>query len=151
VRYLDKLSQILVNRDLQLLIKNPKCTSSLLYEVLSSLVFQDNKAHDQQQAQLLHLLITNQRLDQIEDILTQLNEYFAHANGILSVHVYTATKLDQQQRKSLQLGLANRQGAQVELTSDINTNLIAGICIKANSTIEDYSYLAKIKRLQKLF
>jgi len=98
-------------------------------------------------ANLVNLLVQNDRLDALADIQQQYVELVAKANALVNAQVITAKALTDDQKSSLAAALETRLGMKVELEETVDTDLVGGAIIKAGDLVIDGSAKGRIEKM----
>lgn len=98
-------------------------------------------------ANLVRLLSDNGRLAALPEIATLYEERRVAGQGVRQVLVRSAFPVDAEQEQVLAASLARRFGAQVELTVELDPDLIGGVEIRAGDLVIDDSVRGKLKQL----
>lgn len=97
----------------------------------------------------LAVIAHNNRLDQLENIITEFNRIVAHHNGEVSASVTTARKLTKAQLDALKKKLESMVNSDVTVDSDINDALLGGIVVKIGSRMIDSSLATRLANLEE--
>jgi len=97
----------------------------------------------------LAVIAHNNRLDQLENIITEFNRIVAHHNGEVSASVTTARKLTKAQLDALKKKLESMVNSDVTVDSDINDALLGGIVVKIGSRMIDSSLMTRLANLEE--
>ncbi len=97
----------------------------------------------------LAVIAHNNRLDQLENIITEFNRIVAHHNGEVSASVTTARKLTKVQLDALKKKLESMVGSDVTVDSDINDALLGGVVVKIGSRMIDSSLMTRLANLEE--
>lgn len=97
----------------------------------------------------LAVIAHNNRLDQLENIITEFNRIVAHHNGEVSASVTTARKLTKVQLDALKKKLESMVGSDVTVDSDINDALLGGVVVKIGSRMIDSSLATRLANLEE--
>jgi F-type H+-transporting ATPase subunit delta len=93
------------------------------------------------------VLADNGRLPLINHIVMQFEQLRAAAENVLQVNVLTAMALSEEQQAQLQKSLAKRFGADIELATQIDETLLAGVIVRAGDQVIDASARGRLQRL----
>jgi len=96
---------------------------------------------------LVRLLAENGRLVALPEIVALYEERRVASAGVREVLVRSAFPIEAAQEQSLAQTLARRFGAQVELTVELDPDLIGGVEIRAGDLVIDDSVRGKLKQL----
>ena len=98
-------------------------------------------------ANLVTLLVQNDRLGALSDIEQQFGELVAKAQASVNAEVITAMALTEDQKSSLSSALEARLGLKVTLEETIDTGLVGGAIVKAGDLVIDGSARGRIEKL----
>ncbi len=96
----------------------------------------------------LGLLLEKDRLrflSQIEQTYRQLADDLA---GVQRARVVSATELDDKQRQAIKAGLEKQTGKSIELTVEVDAELIGGIQVEIGGRLFDASLKTQLKRIE---
>ena len=96
---------------------------------------------------LVRLLAENGRLVALPEIVTLYEERRVASTGVREVLVRSAFPVDAAQEQALAQSLARRFGAQVQLTVELDPDLIGGVEVRAGDLVIDDSVRGKLKQL----
>lgn len=135
------------NSDLQNAFSNPAIAHLTKEKVLESLL--EKAKPTKTTANFLRVLLRNSRLTE----LGQINEKFASVleerSGVLSAEITSARQLSDAEKADLQASLAKLTGKQVNLTFNINEELIGGVVTRIGSTVYDGSVKTQLENLKE--
>jgi len=98
-------------------------------------------------ANLVNLLVQNDRLSALADIQQQFGDLVAKAKASVNAEVITAMALTEDQKSSLAMALEERLGLKVQLEETVDANLVGGAVIKAGDLVIDGSAKGRIEKL----
>lgn len=98
-------------------------------------------------ANLVKLLVQNDRLDSLSDIEQQFGELVAKAQASVNAEVITAMALTEDQKSSLTSALEARLGLKVAIEETIDAGLVGGAIVKAGDLVIDGSARGRIEKL----
>ncbi len=140
-----KLLAALVNEpSLSALIGHPRITSAALAELVNDVA---GNAFGESMRDFVKVLADNGRLPLINDIVALFEQLRAEAENILRVDVTTAMELSEAMQERLKHSLAERFGADVELTARLDATLLAGVIVRAGDQVIDASARGRLQRL----
>lgn len=96
-----------------------------------------------------HLLLDRRREDQLTGIYEQFVRMADQARGRVKVHVETAVSMSEPELKDLGEKLGAACGKQLDVTSSVNADLIAGARFKVGDRVIDASVKGQLDRLQQ--
>jgi F-type H+-transporting ATPase subunit delta len=97
----------------------------------------------------IHLLIKNKRELMLYDIARRFIELYELHKGIKHAHITSAVDMDEQAKNNLQKKLNALYQADVQITSEINTDLIGGFILRVGDRQYDASLASGLKRMRK--
>lgn len=95
----------------------------------------------------LDVLMHYRRLPLLPEIFTQFEILRRASEHRLKVHVTSAIELDADQREKLAARLKQRFGAEVDMETDVNTELIGGLVVRAGDRVIDASLRGRLEQL----
>ncbi len=139
------LSEVLKDGKVKAIIASPKVTDKnsldFLLEFLPSC---DNLFKN-----FLITLIENKKIYFIDQISYLFNDMILNEKNITVAEVETAYTLDSDQKAKLSKMLETQFKKQIKIKEEINKNLLAGIKIKVNNQVIDYSIKNKINSMRE--
>jgi F-type H+-transporting ATPase subunit delta len=99
----------------------------------------------------LEVITRNNREGIITEIAEQIVVLYQEHKNILPIKLTTAVELDDKTKQSILDLLEKRSGSTIELSEEIDENLIGGFVLSLEDRQYDASVLRKIKNLQKEF
>ncbi len=93
------------------------------------------------------LLAENYRLQALPQILTAFEANYAQHCQQDKAFVSSACELSDAQKQSIQQALQKRYGKKITLVCQVDTSLIAGVCIQVGDQVIDSSVKTKLQRL----
>lgn len=100
---------------------------------------------------LLKILIEKQQLPLLPRISTLYQKLCAKHEQILIVRVVCATELEEQQKQALKASLETRLKSQLQMSYEIDANLISGMKIYFDDQVIDLSISGQLQRLRRNF
>lgn len=98
-------------------------------------------------ANLIMTMAENERLDIIDDVLTQFETLKTEEEGAVDAVIESAQDVTDEQLKKITKGLEKRLGKKVHITTEVNPDLIGGAIIRAGDLVIDGSVSGKIQRM----
>ncbi len=141
---LEHLAAISNDADFGALVSDPRVADSKVTELLTDLT---KGSLPDGGANLVNLLVQNDRLDSLNDINALYVDLVAKANALVNAEVLTAMPLTDDQKSSLAAALEKRLGLKVELQETVDAELIGGAVIKAGDLVIDGSAKGRIEKL----
>ena len=141
---LDLLAAVASNQTMVELLKNPAFTADqqvkLLLDVCGEKLNPDG-------ANLVKLLVNNDRVNALAEIAAVYAEKRAEAESIIEADMITATPIDESQREAFSSALQSRLGRRVKLNFEVDEDLIGGAVIRAGDWVVDGSVKAQLEQL----
>lgn len=129
------------------LLSNP----TLNPEVLSDFfIMVASGALDEPGKNLLRTLAEKRRLKLLPDIKVLYEVFREEAEKILPVTCITAIPLSDEQKKGFIEVLSKRFGRTIELSCEVDPNLVGGFFLKAGDTVIDGSVRGQLKQLKEI-
>lgn len=136
------------SRELVVFLRSPIIKTEDKQQVLSK-VFDDHISKETKS--LLMLLSEKNRENLLGDICKGFINLYNQHKGIIQVGVTTAYELNDSQRKKLQKALVSSTGKKVEMTINLDEEIMGGIIVRIDDTVIDGSVKYKIRKLKKQF
>ena len=133
------------NRDLAVFFFSPYFSTPEKKEGLSKTV----EGADPTLINFLELLIEKHRMPAIFRIRRYFDQLWEQENKVLPVQISTATKLDDAIVKQIGDRIAQDTGQRIELTSDVNPDILGGIVLRVGNSILDASIRNRLDNLRK--
>jgi len=99
---------------------------------------------------LFDLLGKRSRLSLLPLIATNVESLYNDANGIADVVLTTATTLDLDQEKAVQMAMELKTGKKIRIQSKVDASLIGGITVQMGDTMFDGSVRHSLEKLDML-
>ena len=96
---------------------------------------------------LIKVLAENKRLQVLPEISALFNQFKADFDKEIDVDVTSAVKLNKKQQADISAALEKRLTRKVKLNCSVDSELLAGVLIKAGDTVIDGSVKSKLNRL----
>lgn len=133
------------NRDLAIFFFSPYFSTPEKKEGLAKAV----EAADQTLINFLELLIEKHRMPAIFRIRRYFDQLWERENKVLPVQISTATSLDDAIVKQIGDRIAKDTGQRIELTADVNPDILGGIVLRVGNSILDASIRNRLDNLRK--
>ncbi len=133
------------NRDLAVFFFSPYFSTQEKKEGLTKLL--DDA--DPTLINFLELLIEKHRMPAIFRIRRYYDGLWEKENKVLPVQISTATKLDDAIVKRIGDGIAKDTGQRIELTTDVDPDILGGIVLRVGNSILDASIRNRLENLRK--
>jgi F-type H+-transporting ATPase subunit delta len=95
------------------------------------------------------VLIQHNRLDVLDDVLSEYRKEVNRRLGISEVQVTTARPLDANERQGIEQKVAAMTGTQVQATYHEDKSLLGGVVVRVGSTVYDGSVKGRLDRLKE--
>ena len=95
------------------------------------------------------VLIQHNRLDVLDDVLSEYRKEVNRRLGISEVRVTTARPLDANERQGIEQKVAAMTGTQVQATYHEDKSLLGGVVVRVGSTVYDGSVKGRLDRLKE--
>lgn len=141
---LEQLSAISQDDDFNALVQDPRVDDQKTAELMIDLA---KDALPEGGANLVNLLVQNDRLAALTDVQQQYGDLVAKAQASVNAEVITAMALTDDQKSSLAAALEKRLGLKVQLEETVDANLVGGAVIKAGDLVIDGSAKGRIEKL----
>jgi F-type H+-transporting ATPase subunit delta len=132
---------------LQELLSNPTIPTDEKERAVSDLIVRSKVR--QTTANLLRLLLKNQRLGELAEINGRFAEILDERAGLVSAEVVSARPVPESMKKTIQKDLRKITGREVKIDFTIDENLIGGTITKIGSTVYDGSIKNQLFELEK--
>jgi len=102
---------------------------------------------DEKGANFIKLLAANGRLLALPEIEVLFNHLRSEFEKTITAQVTSATELNEQQITQLKQKLAGKLGRQVEISVDVDAEILGGLIIQAEDLVIDGSVRGKLTKL----
>jgi F-type H+-transporting ATPase subunit delta len=133
------------SRDLQVFFFSPYFTSQEKKDGIARVI----EGGDERFVRFLELLAEKHRMPVIFRIRRTFEEMWATENRLLEASVTSAVELDDQVVKQIGGRIEEQTGQRVELTSQVDPDVLGGLVIRVGNTILDASVRNRLERLRK--
>jgi len=133
------------NRDLQVFFFSPYFSTPEKKDGLKKAV----TGADETLVNFLELLIEKHRMPAIFRIRRYYDRLWEQENKILPVQISTATSLDDSIIKKIGDEIGQATGQKIELTTDVNPDILGGIVLRVGNSILDASIRNRLDNLRK--
>jgi F-type H+-transporting ATPase subunit delta len=140
--FADALSE---SRDLQVFLFSPYFSSQEKTEGISRVV----EGADERFVRFLQLLAEKHRMPVIFRIRQAFDQMWADANRLLEASVTSAVELDEKIVEQIGEQIEKQTGRRVELTSNVDPDVLGGLVIQVGNTIMDATIRSRLERLRK--
>jgi F-type H+-transporting ATPase subunit delta len=97
----------------------------------------------------LELLVEKHRMPAIHRIRREYDTLWEKENKLLPVQVTSAVALDESTLKGIGESVGQQTGRKVELTSEVDPNVLGGIVLRVGNSILDASIRNRLEQLRK--
>lgn len=126
------------------LLDNPRVSSSSLFELFEKVL---GAMMDAERKNFLLLLAQNKRLMVLPEISDTFNAYYAALEKMSKVRVITAVEAEEDFKQKLAQALTKRIQREVNLTCEVNPDILGGAVIHIGDRVIDGSIRGKLTRL----
>ncbi len=138
------LAIIASNEEMQGVLANPAYSSEKIIDIFSAVM---GKNLTNEGKNLLTVMAENKRLLSVPKVSTVFEELKRIEEGRFRATVISAVEVTAEQKKILSVALNAKFNAQVEISYEKDSSLIAGIKIKVGDWVVDGSALSQINKL----
>jgi F-type H+-transporting ATPase subunit delta len=131
--------------DLQVFFFSPSLTPEEKKEGLRRAV----EGADETFLNFLHLLLDKHRMPAIFRIRRRYDELWERENRLLPVRVTSAIELDEGTVRQIGDAISRQTGQQIELTSEVDPDILGGIVLRVGNSILDASIRNRLEQLRK--
>ncbi len=142
--FLRALSLAAQEKTVRKLFIDPRFSHDQLVDILFSAC---STRKNQQEKNILQTLATKKRLSALSEIANLFEIYRAQREKIITVHVTSAHPVSKIAQKNLAQALQIRLQSNIDLTFEINPDLIGGAIIRASDLVIDGSVRSKLLRM----
>jgi len=136
------------NREFVLMLRSPVIKDSKKGAIVKAIF--ESKLHELTYKFLI-IIIRNGREYLIPEIANQLIYIYKKHKNIIDVMLTTAAKVDNETKKQIVDLMQDRSGAEIDLTEEIDEELIGGFIVSTEDRQYDASVLRQIQNLNKEF
>lgn len=133
------------DRDLQVFLFSPYFSSTEKREGIGRMI----TGASSELTNFLELLAEKHRMPAIFRIQQRFDELWAAANRRLEVRLTSAIELDPTLARSVGSEIEKRTGKSVELTSEVDADILGGLVLRVGNMVLDASLRSKLERLEK--
>lgn len=145
----DQLGQIAdavdSNRDLQVFFFSPYLSSAEKRDGIDGLL----EGAEPEVQNFLELLCDKHRMPALFRIRRRFDELWAEHNQKLEVTVTSAVELDESVVRKVGDEIADRTGQEIELTSEVDPDLIGGLKLRVGNRVLDASIRNRLEKLRR--
>ena len=138
------VAAIMQDPGLKAMVGNPNMTDAQITELVLDIA---GDRVSEEGANLVRLLVENDRLGVVQQIAEQFEELKSREEGRLDVLVTTAFPLSEAQSGAIATALKTKLGRDINITSVEDPELIGGMHIRAGDLVIDGSVQGQLKQL----
>jgi F-type H+-transporting ATPase subunit delta len=144
---LSELADVLEGeRDLQVFFFSPYFSSEEKKDGLKKAV----SGVDDLVENFLELLIENHRMPVLFRIRREFERLWDEENKLLPVTITSAVELDKKVVKQIGDTIGEQTGRKVELTTDVDPDVLGGLVVRVGNTVLDASIRARLEQLRRV-
>src|SRR3954466_14424934 len=133
------------NRDLQVFFFSPYFSTEEKKDGLGKAV----EGADETVSNFLELLVEKHRMPAVFRIRRELDRLWEHANQLLPVTITSAIELDPSTVEGIGKAIGEQTGRKVQLTADVDPDLLGGIVLRVGNSILDASIRNRLDQLRR--
>ena len=133
------------DRELQVFFFSPYFSSEEKKEGIGKVV----EGADERLMHFLEMLAERHGLPAIFRIRRAFDDLWAEENKLLEVSIKSAVDLDQELLDKIGKRIEEQTGRKVQLTSDVDPDLLGGLVLRVGNMIMDASVRARLERLRR--
>lgn len=141
---LDLMAAVVANDTMKAMLDDPRLTRAGKGDLVIRACGDDI---GEREANLLHMLAENNRLDQLPAIAALYRQLRAEAEGTVEAEVISAMPLSDAQKAAIAEALKKRFGREVQLNCSVNEDLVGGAVIRAGDLVIDGSAVERLRQL----
>lgn len=135
------------SRDLREVLMNPSIANDQKLKVLDAISARIGMVP--QVRNFLAVIIGNQRLGELDEILTEFHTVADKDSGIAEAEITSARPLNDQDRAELEAQVAQLAGSPVRATYTQDASLLGGAVVRLGSTVYDGSVRAQLQQMKQ--
>ena len=143
--WLDELAEVARNGQLQQFASDPKVTSGQVYDLISGVM---RAALSEQGKNFLRTVIDNGRLDALPEIAASFRVLKNAKSGMSDAVVYSAFPIDAAALAEVAASLEKRFGRKLNVTVELDAELIGGIRVVVGDEVLDTSVKARLEQMK---
>ncbi len=140
----DTLSE---SRELRVVLMDPSIGRAQKLKVLDALAARLEIARETRN--FLAVIIDHQRLDELDEILTEYHSIADEQSGMVEAEITSARNLSPEDRQELELQVERLAGGRVRTTYRQDASLLGGAVVRIGSTVYDGSLRAQFEQLKR--
>ena len=143
--WLDELAEVARNGQLQQFASDPKVTSAQVYDLIAGVM---RAALSEQGKNFLRTVIDNGRLDALPEIAASFRVLKNAKSGMSDAVVYSAFPIDAAALAEVAASLEKRFGRKLNVTVELDAELIGGIRVVVGDEVLDTSVKARLEQMK---
>ena len=143
----DFASTLAESRELREILADPSVPSEQKLSVVDALA--ERLGMMREVRNFIAVIMDHQRLGSLVEIINQYDQLADTRGGIAEAEVTTARDLNDEDRQSLEAGVAKLAGSRVRVNYTQDAALIGGAVIRIGSTVYDGSVRAQLEQLKQ--
>ena len=143
--WLDELAEVARNGQLQQFASDPKVTSAQVYDLIAGVI---KAALSEQGKNFLRTVIDNGRLDALPEIAASFRVLKNAKSGMSDAVVYSAFPIDAAALTEVAASLEKRFGRKLNVTVELDAELIGGIRVVVGDEVLDTSVKARLEQMK---
>jgi F-type H+-transporting ATPase subunit delta len=144
---LTQVAQVVSHDDVRAKVLKHPCLSNA--EKADMLIDICGDSISEQVGNFLRLVARQGRLAALPDILAQFEVLKAEQEKRMDVTIVSAYPLNDAQQKKLTSALAKRLNREISITTQVDSELLGGVILRAGDTVIDGSVRGRLNRLQE--
>jgi F-type H+-transporting ATPase subunit delta len=134
-------------QELHSIFASPVVSQKDKLKILSAII--DRTHPSETTVNLLRLLLSHYRLQDLEVVWRQLQRELNKREGILPAEITTAAPIDSAEQQALSSKLAQLTGKRIQLEYKVDPELIAGVVTKVGSVVYDGSVRTRLGTMKR--
>lgn len=144
---LTQVAQVVSHDDVRAkVLKHPRLSNAEKADMLIDIC---GDSISEQVGNFLRLVARQGRLAALPDILAQFEVLKAEQEKRMDVTIVSAYPLNDAQQKKLTSALAKRLNREISITTQVDSELLGGVILRAGDTVIDGSVRGRLNRLQE--
>jgi F-type H+-transporting ATPase subunit delta len=145
---MEELTKLCSQSDFILLLESPVVKTSRKKELFKALF---DKTLQPLTTKFLVMMAENKREAFLPDIARDFIQIYRDSRGIKAAKVVTATPLDVNTRNAIEAMISKSFNTELELTTEINPELMGGFIIRVGDEQVDASVSSKLRQIKRQF